>query len=90
MPVSTGSGSDESLTPCGRSRRELLKSGRKAVYVAPALLLLNPVITVAQIGSPPCDPNDPQCVFGTSAPGRAPTIKPGRVPTRKPGRGPKD
>ncbi len=67
------------------SRRELLRSGGKAAYVAPALLLLGPVKVYAQVGgSPPCDPNDPGCPTN-SVPNSVPPnrVPPNRVPPGK-------
>lgn len=64
-PVSTEPDSGESLSPLGHSRRKLLKSGGKAAYVAPTLLLLNPINSFAQVGgTPPCDPNKATCLLG--------------------------
>jgi hypothetical protein len=48
------------------SRRKLLGGMGKLAYVAPTLTLLSMVSNNAhaQIGSPPCSPNEPDCAQG--------------------------
>jgi hypothetical protein len=50
------------------SRRKLLGDMGKLAYVAPTLTLLSMVTNNAhaQVGSPPCPPNEPNCTQGTS------------------------
>ena len=51
------------------SRRKLLGDMGKLAYVAPTLTLFSVVTNNAhaQIGSPPCPPNNPNCTEGGSS-----------------------